>query len=86
MSRVDGKPWAGKPVALVNAAAGRTGGARANYVMRLALAPFSTNLIQGPEVLVAGAAKEFDDTGRLTNERYLATLQTLMNDLRAAAS
>lgn len=85
VSRVDGNPWNKKPVALVNAAAGRTGGARANYIVRLALAPFNTDFIQGPEVLIAGASKEFDENGHLTNERYIATLQKLMDALRTAA-
>lgn len=85
VSRTDGKPWLQKPVAIVNAAAGRTGGARANYALRLAMAPFNTRLLQGPEVLVAGASREFDADGTLTNERYLATLGTLMTALRAEA-
>ena len=72
-------------MAIVNAAAGRTGGARSNYSLRLALAPFNTRLLQGPEVLVAMARKEFDADGKLENERYLKVLTTLMSDLRAAA-
>jgi len=82
VSRVDGSPWANKPVALIHAAAGRTGGARANYALRLMMAPFATDLVQGPEILVAGAFKEFDADGRLTNERYIKALTTLMTDLR----
>ncbi|MEM9212327.1 MAG: NAD(P)H-dependent oxidoreductase [Pseudomonadota bacterium] len=85
ISRTEGGPWRGKPVALVNAAAGRTGGARANYSLRLAMAPFQTRLIQGPEVLVATASTEFDDDGNLTNERYLKALTTLMERLKEEA-
>ncbi len=85
VSRTEGSPWKHKPVAIVNAAAGRTGGARSNYSLRLALAPFNTRLLQGPEVLVALARKEFDDDGKLENERYLKVLKTLMEDLRAEA-
>ena len=85
VSRVDGNPWAGKPVALVHAAAGRAGGARANYGLRLMMAPFGTDLLQGPEVLVAGAFKEFDDNGQLANEHYVKGLTSLMSDLRARA-
>lgn len=86
VSRTDGSPWLGKPVAIVNAAAGRAGGARSNYALRLAMAPFNTRLIQGPEVLVAGAAKEFDDQGQLTGEFYIKALTKLMAELRTAAS
>lgn len=86
VSRVEGSPWAGKPVALIHAAAGRAGGARANYGLRLMMAPFVTDLIQGPEVLVAGAFKEFDDNDQLTNEHYIKGLTTLMAELRKRAS
>lgn len=81
VSRVEGTPWANKPVAIMHAAAGRTGGARANYALRLALAPFNTQLLQGPEMLIAGAPNEFDDTGRLTNTRYLKALEELVQKL-----
>jgi chromate reductase len=83
VSRVDGNPWADKPVVLVHAAAGRTGGARANYALRLMMAPFGADLIQGPEVLVAGAFKEFDDAGQMENAHYVKGLSALMTALRA---
>lgn len=85
VSRGDGKPWADKPVAIMSAAAGRAGGARAQYALRLALNPFQPRLLTGPEVMIAGAAREFDQDGRLTNERYAATLTTLMEKLAALA-
>jgi len=40
VSRTDGAPWRDKPVALMSAAAGRAGGARAQFALRLALVPF----------------------------------------------
>lgn len=85
VSRVKGSPWKGKPVALVHAAAGRAGGARANYALRLAMAPFQPDLVPGPEVLIGGAAKEFDATGTLTNDRYRDSLQASMDALRTKA-
>lgn len=85
VSRTDGSPWKGKPVALLHAAAGRAGGARANYALRLAMAPFQPDLVPGPEILIAGAMKEFDEAGRLTNDRYRDSLQTAMDALRAKA-
>lgn len=81
VSRTEGKPWLDKPVAIVSAAAGRTGGARAQYALRLALNPFQPRLLTGPEVMVAGAAREFDEVGRLSSERYLATLTALIEKL-----
>ncbi len=83
VSRTEGNPWAGKPVAIMSAAAGRAGGERSQYALRLALAPFDMDLIQTPEVLIGSNFQEFDATGKLTNERYLATLSTLMEKLRA---
>lgn len=85
VSRTKEKPWADKPVAIVSAAAGRTGGARAQYALRLALNSFQPRLLTGPEVMVATAAKEFDEDGRLTNERYLASLETLIGKLAKTA-
>ncbi|HHB80418.1 MAG TPA: NADPH-dependent oxidoreductase, partial [Aliiroseovarius sp.] len=53
ISRVEGNPWRDKPVAIVTAAAGRAGGARAQYALRLAMTPFRPRLLTGPEVMVA---------------------------------
>lgn len=86
VSRTEGAPWKGKPVAITSAAAGRAGGARAQYALRLAMTPFSPRLLAGPEVMVAGAFKEFD-AGRLTkDESYERSLATLMTLLQAEAA
>jgi len=85
VSRTKPNPWRDKPVALMSATAGRAGGERAQWIMRLALNPFRPRLLVGPEVLVGSAAGQFDSTGRLTNERYLASLSELMAALRAEA-
>lgn len=85
VSRVEGKPWAGKPVAIVAAAAGRAGGARGTYALRLAMMPFGAHVLPGPEVLVAGAFREFDSEGKLITESYQKILDTLMAELRKAA-
>ncbi|MEL6207151.1 MAG: NAD(P)H-dependent oxidoreductase [Pseudomonadota bacterium] len=85
ISRVDGAPWRGKPVALMSATAGRAGGARAQFSLRLCMVPFRPHVIAGPEMMLAGAAKEFDGEGRLTSGVYGKTLDELMAGLRAAA-
>lgn len=82
VSRVDGNPWEGKPVALVSAAAGRSGGARGNYALRLAMTPFRPRLLTG-EVLVASSRSQFDDTGSLVSEQYDGSLKVLMAGLKA---
>ncbi|WP_420861537.1 NADPH-dependent FMN reductase [Algirhabdus cladophorae] len=84
VSRTEAKPWAGKPVAIMSTTAGRTGGERAQAMLRLCLQPFQPVLLQGPDVLVAANFKEFNDDGQLTNEQYLTALQTLMDKLKAS--
>jgi chromate reductase len=85
VSRVDGKPWEGKPVALMSAAAGRSGGARACYALRLAMTSFRPKLLTG-EVLVAASRTQFDDEGALLSERYDDTLRDLMLQLKTEAT
>lgn len=82
VSRVPGGAWKGKPVAVMSAAGGRTGGETAQYMMRHCLTPFGAQLISAPMVAVANAAQEFDDDGNLTNERYLKSINGLMAELR----
>jgi len=83
VSRTEGNPWANTPVAILSATAGRAGGERAQYSLRHCMVPFRPRILQGPEVLVGANMNEFDADGRLTNERYIATLQQLMTELRA---
>lgn len=86
VSRTSGNPWKDKPVAIMSAAAGRAGGERSQFSLRHAMTPFRPRILQGPELMVAASSKEFDETGKLTNERYTATLTELMTELRAAIS
>ena len=86
VSRVDGNPWQDKPVAIVSATGGRAGGERSQFSLRLCMVPFRAYVLPGPEVLVGQAKGQFDEDGRLINERNLAALETLMADLRAAAA
>ena len=82
VSRVEGKPWSDKPVAIMSATAGRTGGATAQYALRLCLVPFRVRIVAGPTVLVAGAKNQFDEFGRLLEGRYIRALSQLMAKLR----
>jgi chromate reductase len=86
ISRAPGGVLAKKPVAIMSAAAGRAGGERTQYMLRLMLVPFKADVLTGPEVLVASAAQQFDEDGRLTNEINLKALIELMTDLRTRAS
>jgi len=82
VSRTKGGPWAGKPVAVMSANAGRTGGETGQYTLRHALAPFRPRLVLGPALMLANGADQFDADGRLTNERAAATLADFMAALR----
>lgn len=83
VSRTEGAPWSDKPVAIMSAAAGRAGGARAQYALRLCMQPFRPRILQGPEVMVAASHNAFDTDGRLQGELYVKTLQDLMDALKA---
>ena len=84
VSRTKGNPWKGKPVAIMSAAAGRSGGERSQSSLRLALAPFRVRLVHGPEVLIASSGTAFDENGQLTDARYQKALAELMDELRGA--
>ncbi len=83
VSRVEGAPMAGKPVAIVSAAAGGSGGARAQYSLRACLVAFQGNVLQGPEVMIGASFKAFDDEGRLVNEDSVKFLTAKMEALAA---
>ena len=86
VSRTRDNPWRDKPLAIMSAAGGRAGGERSQFALRLCLVSFRPRLVPGPELMVAGARHEFDENGRLKNDRYLATLTELMDQLRAMAA
>ena len=86
VSRTDGNPWLNKPVAVMSAAAGRSGGARGAWSVRLAMTAFRPRFSSGPEVLVAASSQQFDAEGRLINEMNLKALTEAMQTLRAEVS
>jgi len=80
-----GAPWKDKPVAIVSAAAGRAGGERTQFALRLMMVAFRPYLLQGPEMLLSSPSKAFDENGNLTDEVASKLLNELMQDLRSAA-
>ncbi|SPH24335.1 NAD(P)H-dependent FMN reductase [Defluviimonas aquaemixtae] len=82
VSRTEGRPFEGKPVAIISAAAGRAGGARSQFSLRLALTGFRPRILTGPEVMIANSRKAFDENGHLTDERSISKLKSLMEALR----
>ena len=83
VSRTEGNVWNNKPVAIMSATAGRSGGERAQFALRLCLTPFNCDLLQGPEVLVGGNFDAFDQDGKLTNEQAIKLLTDLMAKLKS---
>jgi len=84
VSRIRPVPLAGKPVAVVSAAAGLAGGQRATAALYLMLIPsFKVRLVAEVEVAVGNAGSRFDGDGRLTDARLLAALEKQMAALRA---
>ena len=82
ISRAEGSPWNGKPVAVMSAAAGRAGGERAQMILRGFMVPFRPRILQGPEIHLADSRNQFDDNGHLTGEMYVKELTQLMKSLR----
>ena len=82
ISRVDGKSMQDKPLAILSASAGRSGGVLAQNSLRLCLPPFQPHLINGPLVAVAGVSNAFDKNGNLKEESYRNAVDSLMQKLK----
>lgn len=85
LSRVKPGPWQDKPVAIMSATAGRTGGEVALFTLRHAMAPFRAHLHSAPATMVASSFEAFDENGRLKSDRYVQSLTDQMTALRALA-
>jgi chromate reductase len=68
VSRTPDQPFAGKPVAIMGAAAGMAGAARAQYDLRRCCVYLDMHPINRPEVLIGQAHTKFDAEGRFTDE------------------
>ena len=82
VSRTKNAPWAGKPLAILSATAGRAGGERAQSALRLCMAPFRPLILQGPEMLLAASYEAFEEDGTLADEMAQKMLDELMGELR----
>jgi chromate reductase, NAD(P)H dehydrogenase (quinone) len=83
MSRAKGSPMRDKPLAIMSASDGRSGGERAQFALRLALVSFRPRMVPGPEVLLAYAQKAFDDNGHLSDERAIRNLTEVVAQLKS---
>src|SRR5258707_15020459 len=76
-SRPPDQPFAGKPVAIMGAAAGMAGSGRAQLHLRHSCVFLDMHPLNKPEVLIFQAQNKFDTDGKLTDE----TARNLIRDL-----
>lgn len=81
VSRLPGKPLAGKPVLIQTASMGIIGGARAQYHLRQVLVPLNARVFNTPEVMV-GRVQTLVTDGTLTDE---GTKKFMAGQLKAFA-
>ena len=78
-SRPYGKSvWTGKPAAIVSCSPGAVGGFGANHHLRQSLVFLDMPAMQQPEAYIAGAAKLFDEQGKLANDDTRAFITKFM--------
>jgi chromate reductase len=84
-SRPPDQPFAGKPAAIIGAAAGMAGGARAQGDLRRSMVFLDMHPLNKPEVLIFQAQNKFDANGRLTDDVARGLISDLMKALVAWA-
>jgi chromate reductase, NAD(P)H dehydrogenase (quinone) len=82
-SRPPDQPFAGKPCAIIGAAAGMAGSARAQYDLRRSCVFLDMHPLNKPEVLIGQAQSKFDAEGKLLDEVAHNLLRDLMANLVA---
>ena len=80
-SRPPDQPFAGKPCAIIGAAAGMAGSARAQYDLRRSCVFVDLRPLNKPEVLIGQAQNKFDADGNLTDEAAKGFIGDLMANL-----
>jgi chromate reductase len=84
-SRPPDQPFAGKPAAIIGAAAGMAGSARAQGDLRRSMVFLDMHPLNKPEILIGQAQTKFDGDGNLTDEVARNLLRDLMANLAAWA-
>src|SRR5215475_14630483 len=77
-SRPPDQPFAGKPCAILGAAAGMAGGARAQYDLRRSMVFLDMHPLNKPEVLIFQAHTKFDANGALTDDAGRGFIRDLL--------
>ncbi|HVG38899.1 MAG TPA: NAD(P)H-dependent oxidoreductase [Pyrinomonadaceae bacterium] len=73
--------WNGKPAAIMGAATGGIGTARAQYHLRQIMVFLNMFPLNQPEVMITNAASRFDQTGNLTDEATKDFIRQLLQNL-----
>jgi chromate reductase, NAD(P)H dehydrogenase (quinone) len=84
-SRPPDQPFAGKPCAILGAAAGMAGSARAQYDLRRSCVFVDMHPLNKPEVLIGQAHTKFDAEGNLLDEAAKGFIRDMMANLAAWA-
>src|SRR5579884_1390104 len=80
-SRPPDQPFAGKPCAILGAAAGMAGTARAQYDLRRSCVFLDMHVMNKPEVFIGQAQTKFDAEGNLTDEAAKGFIKDMMANL-----
>lgn len=83
ISRNKTNPLNDKPVLVMSANMGRTGGETGQFMVRSCLVPHQARIIPGPVLTLAMAHDAFDDDGHLKNEMTQKMLNGLIAGLKA---
>ena len=84
-SRFKPGPLAKKPVAILSATAGASGGLLSQFSLRHCLTPFGCNVLSQPQVHVGGVFGDgMFENGRLRHEKTRGYVADLMRELRDA--
>jgi chromate reductase, NAD(P)H dehydrogenase (quinone) len=84
-SRPPDQPFAGKPCAILGAAAGMAGSARAQLHLRQSCVFLDMHPLNKPEVLIFQAQNKFDADGNLTDDVARGLIRDLMANLASWA-
>ena len=82
-SRPPDQPFAGKACAILGAAAGMAGSARAQGDLRRSMVFLDMHPLNKPEVLIGQAQTKFDENGNLTDEAAKGFIRDMMAALAA---
>jgi chromate reductase len=76
VSRVPNQPFAGKPIALISAAAGILGGGRMQYDLRRCMIFLDALTMNKPEIFIGNAPSRIDDkTGQIKDEQTIGFIK-----------